>query len=242
MAHTVSISILVVAWVICMFMQDTNMVVIAPGFVAASVSSSALEQEAKALMESGWWSYYSFNYTSGYCQRQYGPIYCNDDGSVIGIYMEDVYVGDNVRKFNFSSFPNLVRIGFRNIGLRGSIPQEIGTLSKLTYIDLSLNNLGGSIPDELGKLKNLLELDLSYNKLTGSIPSALGLLTNLYILDLSCNKLTGSIPSALGLLTNLNHLRLSFNEINGSIVPEIGLLKNLSFLHLYLDSNQITVS
>ncbi|GMY13607.1 MDIS1-interacting receptor like kinase 2-like isoform X6 [Fagus crenata] len=253
MAPSVFISILVVAWARCIFMHATTMVIAA--------QSSALEQEAKALMESGWWSH-DFNHTSiSYCE-QVGSIECNDGGSVIWINMGGVYLGDKVRKFNFSSFPNLVHLTLRNTGLRGSIPQEIGTLSKLTYLHLSENNLtgelspsitnltqleefyisnnlvSGAIPDELGKLKNLSILGLSHNKLTGSIPSALGLLTNLSFLGLSDNKLTGSIPSALGLLTNLSLLDLSFNEINGSIVSEIGQLKNL--VKLDLQQNKLT--
>ena len=54
MAPSVSISIRIVAlWVLCIFMHATTM-----SFVAAS-KSSALELEAKAILESGWWSEYS---------------------------------------------------------------------------------------------------------------------------------------------------------------------------------------
>ncbi|GMY13611.1 probable leucine-rich repeat receptor-like protein kinase At1g35710, partial [Fagus crenata] len=221
------------------------MVVIAPGFVAASVSSSALEQEAKALMESGWWSDYSFNYTSfSYCE-ELTSIKCNDGRSVIGIIMYGVDLGDKVKKFNFSSFPNLVSLGLKNTGLRGSIPQEIGTLSKLTFLSLSQNNLtgelspsitnltqlevfkisnnsiSGPIPDELGKLKNLYFLDLSYNNLTGSIPSILGLLSH--------NSLTGSIPSELfGDLPRLSHIDLSYNYLTGNIPLSLSNINDLN--------------
>jgi Leucine-rich repeat (LRR) protein len=149
MAPSVFISILVVAWARCIFMHATTMVIAA--------QSSALEQEAKALMESGWWSHYSFNYTSfSYCQQD-GSIQCNDGGSVIGIDMSGVYLGDKVRKFNFSSFPNLERLNLWNTGLEGSIPQEIGTLSKLTYLDLSLNNLTGELSPSITNLTQLEE-------------------------------------------------------------------------------------
>uniref|UniRef100_A0A2N9IA44 non-specific serine/threonine protein kinase n=1 Tax=Fagus sylvatica TaxID=28930 RepID=A0A2N9IA44_FAGSY len=118
MAPSVFISILVVAWARCIFMHATTMVIAA--------QSSALEQEAKALMESGWWSHYSFNYTSfSYCEG-HESIHCNDGRSVIGINMDGAYLGDKVRKFNFSSFPNLVRLSIGSTALRGSIPQEIG--------------------------------------------------------------------------------------------------------------------
>ncbi|GMY13603.1 MDIS1-interacting receptor like kinase 2-like isoform X6 [Fagus crenata] len=253
MAPSVFISFLVVAWARCIFMHATTMVIAA--------QSSALEQEAKALMESGWWSHYSFNYTSfSYC-GQVESIQCNSGGSVIGINMSGIYLGDKVRKFNFSSFPNLERLSLWNTGLRGSIPQEIGTLSKLTFLHLSENHLtgklsplitnltqlrvfyissnliSGPIPNELGKLKNLSFLDLSYNKFTGSIPSALGLLTNLYLLDLSFNEINGSIVSEIGLLKNLSKLDLQQNKLTGSIPLSLGQLTNLTYFSL--SSNQI---
>uniref|UniRef100_A0A2N9FT90 non-specific serine/threonine protein kinase n=1 Tax=Fagus sylvatica TaxID=28930 RepID=A0A2N9FT90_FAGSY len=244
MAPSVFISILVVAWARCIFMHATTMVIAA--------QSSALEQEAKALMESGWWSHYSFNHTSfSYCQ-QVGSIRCNDDGSVIGIYMFGVYLGDKVRKFNFSSFPNLVNLSLWNTELEGSIPQEIGLsynkltgsipsalglLTNLPELDLSYNKLIGSIPSTLGHLTNLTSLSLSSNQINGSIPSEIGNMMNLISLHLDNNKLIGSIPSTLGHLTNLTSLSLSSNQINGSIPEEIGNMTNL--MELYLNNNDI---
>ncbi|XP_050271516.1 MDIS1-interacting receptor like kinase 2-like isoform X2 [Quercus robur] len=122
MTSKVSISVVVVSWVLCVFMHSTNMFAVAVS-VAAS-ESSTLQLEAKALRESGWWSGH-FNYTSlNYCN--WDEIECNAGRSVIGIFMGGVYLGEKVRKFNFSSFPNLVRLGLRNTGLRGSIPKQIG--------------------------------------------------------------------------------------------------------------------
>ncbi|XP_050271515.1 probable leucine-rich repeat receptor-like protein kinase At1g35710 isoform X1 [Quercus robur] len=261
MTSKVSISVVVVSWVLCVFMHSTNMFAVAVS-VAAS-ESSTLQLEAKALRESGWWSGH-FNYTSlNYCN--WDEIECNAGRSVIGIFMGGVYLGEKVRKFNFSSFPNLVRLGLRNTGLRGSIPKQIGTLSKLTYLSLASNNLtghfplfltnltqlkyllisqnliSGPIPEELGDLKNLQAIDLRYNKLTGSIPSALGHLTNLMGLYLSSNNnITGSIPDKLGDLKNLQLLDLGFNKLTGSIPSTLGHLTNL--MGLYLSSNNITGS
>ena len=102
MASKVSFSVLVVSWVLCVFMNSTNM------FIAASESSL----EAKALQESGWWTHQSLNHCD------WNEISCNDDGSVTMIDMDGIYLGDNIiRKFNFSSFPNLVLLNIRNTGL-----------------------------------------------------------------------------------------------------------------------------
>jgi Leucine-rich repeat (LRR) protein len=47
---------------------------------------------------------------------------------------------------------------------------EIGTLSKLTYLDLSLNNLTGELSLSLTNLTQLLHFDISENLITGFIP------------------------------------------------------------------------
>ena len=169
------------------------MVIIAPAFVAASVSlSPALQLEAKAVRESEWWS------TSAYSNKshcQWNGIKCNDEGSVTEINMGWVYVGEKYWKFNFSSFPNLVRLDLYYTGLRGSIPVEIGTLSKLTYLDLSWNSLTGELPLSLTNLTQLVLFDISVNLIIGKIPSTIGLLTNLESLDLSWNQTM--VPSPL---------------------------------------------
>lgn len=131
MVPSVSISILVVAWVVCIFML-TKTQVFAVGFVATS-ESSALEQEKKALLESKWWNDYS-NDNLSHC-KWYG-IKCNDSGSITEINMDGPYLGNKFSKFNFSSFSNLVHLNLSRTRLMGSIPHEICTLLKLTYLDL----------------------------------------------------------------------------------------------------------
>jgi len=122
--------------------------------------------------------------------------------------------------------------------LSGSIPQEIGNLTELTWLFLSGNQLSGSIPPEIGNLTQLDSLELTGNQLSGSIPPEIGNLTQLDTeLSLSKNQLSGSIPPEIGNLTLLMGLYLDENQLSGSIPPEIG---NLTLLWLELDKNQLT--
>ena len=125
------------------------------------------------------------------------------------------------------------RLYGRRITLTGTIPPELGELSKLTRLTLSRHELTGTIPPELGNLSELTDLQLYGNELTGGIPPELGNLANLTRLDLNGNPLGGSIPVELGKLTNLGSLRLLNNQLTGSIPASLGALSNLYQLSFY---------
>ena len=111
------------------------------------------------------------------------------------------------------------RDGRSLLGVRGSIPRELGNLTALQELYLSGNELTGSIPEALGNLSELDALDLSDNRLSGNIPAALGNLSLLRDLNLSGNRLEGEIPAALANLTDLESLYLSgeSNSFTGCI-------------------------
>ena len=108
--------------------------------------------------------------------------------------------------------------------LHGSIPAELGNLSKLEYLALGGNHLSGEIPPELGNLTYLRYLLLDRNYLRGGIPPELGGLTNLSGLHLDNNALSGSIPTELGGLTYLSGLHLDNNALSGSIPTALSRL------------------
>lgn len=111
--------------------------------------------------------------------------------------------------------------------LSGAIPAELGRLSNLESLVLNDNQLSGLIPLELGRLSSLKDLDLENNLLSGPIPAELGQLANLESLNLNSNELSGPIPAALGNLTRLRGLFLAGNRLSGSIPPELGQLPDL---------------
>ncbi|KAM3345387.1 hypothetical protein P3S68_025096 [Capsicum galapagoense] len=78
--------------------------------------------------------------------------------------------------------------------LTGKIPEKIGLLSGIPFLNLSRNNLSGTIPKTIGEMISLESLDFSYNHFTGEIPVTLTLLDFLQHLNMSYNNLSGKIP------------------------------------------------
>ncbi|KAL2628711.1 hypothetical protein R1flu_013397 [Riccia fluitans] len=118
-----------------------------------------------------------------------------------------------------------------NRGLVGTLPVELGSLSSLQRLCVTMNGIGGSIPSELGSLVSLIQLDLGRNQLEGPIPASLNSLVNLRILDLRGNLFSGNLPT-LDRLTSLVKMVLSENNLNGSIPSDLGQLRSLRFLDL----------
>jgi len=138
---------------------------------------------------------------------------------------------------NFSTHLNSLQMQFNQI--YGVIPERIGQLISLTYLNIGNNYLEGTIPYSIGKLKNLGGLDLESNKLFGNIPTSIGNLTILSELYLNENKLEGSIPFSLIYCTRLQKLSFTDNKLSGDIPNQTFIhLKHLIFLHL--DKNSFT--
>ena len=160
-------------------------------------------------------------------------------------------------KINSSaSFPNLTSLSLASCNL-SEFPQYLQNLDKLTYLDLSFNNIHGLVPQwflETSK-ETLLILDLSHNFLTGFDQSPLVLpwssLLNLKIDSnriqgllpvpplstvsyiISNNSMTGEIPPLICNQTLLQVLDLSKNNLSGQIPECLGNLSNsLSILNL----------
>ncbi|XP_042973978.1 putative receptor like protein 25 [Carya illinoinensis] len=101
----------------------------------------------------------------------------------------------------------------------------------LKAIDISSNRFGGEIPESIGNLRGLHFLNLSNNVLTGHIPPSLANLTELESLDLSKNNLSGEIPQQLTQLTFLGFFNVSNNLLTGPIPQgdQFGTFGNSSY-------------
>jgi len=122
--------------------------------------------------------------------------------------------------------------------LSGTLPNSLGNLIHLEFLNLSFNQITGAIPTEIGQLANLEDIYLSSNQLTGNIPVQITQLSNLRRLYLTNNQLTGVIPTEIGQLTNLLSLFLNYNQLTGNIPETMGQLTNLR--QLFLNNNQLT--
>ncbi|XVE51480.1 hypothetical protein DITRI_Ditri02bG0044500 [Diplodiscus trichospermus] len=121
------------------------------------------------------------------------------------------------------------------VKITGSIPREIGNLSNVTILNVSLNELTGSIPATIGRLQNIQGLYLDGNKLQGSIPPSVCYLQRLDTLSLGGNKLHGPMPPCLANLTSLRHLYLDSNKLNSALPLTLWSLNNI--LEVDLSSN-----
>ncbi len=145
---------------------------------------------------------------------------------------------DGVIPEQIGNMTSLEYLDLSFIGLEGEIPPQMSNMVSLKLLDLSTDYLSGEIPPQFGNFPALEELYLANNSLTGAIPEELGNISTLKILNLSNNQLSGAIPAQLANLSSLQDLSLLQNKLTGNIPPELGDLSALQSLSLV--SNQLT--
>ncbi|PNX96818.1 LRR receptor-like kinase resistance protein, partial [Trifolium pratense] len=197
---------------------------------------SQLQMEANAILNSGWWNISDGRFNISH-RCNWSEITCNEAGSIRTIRIDPKRIhseassGKHFTTLNMSAFNNLESLIFRQIGLQGTIPTEIGLLSKLTHLDMSDNFLQGEMPLSLCNLRQLR------NYLEGEVNPSIANLRQLEYLDISFNNFQGSIPPQWWLLKNLTTLNLSNNRFKGEIPSSLENLKKLQYL--YISNNYI---
>lgn len=112
---------------------------------------------------------------------------------------------------------NIVEIELGWSSLHGSIPDEIGSLIHLRYLNLSGNAISGIIPSTIVSLVNLQELYLYETGISGTIPSTISSLVNLQHLDLHNTGISGTIPSTIAQLQSLEVFDIRYTSVSGEI-------------------------
>jgi Leucine-rich repeat (LRR) protein len=108
------------------------------------------------------------------------------------------------------------KLMLHELNLKGTIPEKIfEKVTRLTEIELHLNELSGQIPTTIGLLKDVQRFLLGDNRLGGSLPRQLGLMVDLRTFLISGNSIGGSIPELIKALKDLKELGLARNVITG---------------------------
>ncbi|XP_010068966.2 receptor-like protein EIX2 [Eucalyptus grandis] len=122
--------------------------------------------------------------------------------------------------------------------LSGEIRPSLARLKSLRFLDLSSNNFDGvPIPEFIGSLENLRYLNLSIAGFHGAIPPSLGNLSNLQYLGLS-SEFSTSKANNLGWIFGLGSLKylaldgVDLSMVNSMWISVLNGFPSLSMLHL----------
>ncbi|KAL3530206.1 hypothetical protein ACH5RR_009528 [Cinchona calisaya] len=152
------------------------------------------------------------------------------------------YLTGSFPKFNCSSkFPLLQQLELSFTNFTGEIPESIGCLKSINFLNFQSCQLSGHLPSNLSKLVQLKTLDLSSNKLEGKIPDVFTNLQHLIYLSLSDNNLDGFFPPSIANLTELKGLDLGSNSMTGHLPSNATGLQKLIFLLLSNNSFSGTI-
>lgn len=100
--------------------------------------------------------------------------------------------------------------------ISGTIPTEIGRLTKLYQLVLGHNSISGTIPGETVNMVQLRKMTVEANRVSGTIPDIFMGTPELSHWDSYGNKMEGELPDSIGNLTNLDYLYMQ-NEHTGSM-------------------------
>ncbi|XP_051136979.1 receptor-like protein EIX1 [Andrographis paniculata] len=144
--------------------------------------------------------------------------------------LEGKSLDPSLRELKYLNYLDLSQNKFQG----SRIPEFLGSMTELQYLNLSGCFLDGVVPDHLGNLSKLRRLDLNYND--GLISNDIRWVSNfssLEYLDLSWVNLsqTNDLVKVLNVLPSLSVLRLSRSSLNNHLSHSC---LNSSFLsHVY---------
>jgi Leucine-rich repeat (LRR) protein len=136
---------------------------------------------------------------------------------------------------DYLKLQTLWKINVSSNALSGLVPEFIGDLPNLRFLDLSKNAFFGEIPNSLFKFCYKTKfVSLSHNNLSGSIPESIVNCNNLIGFDFSYNGITGLLPRICDIPV-LEFVSVRRNLLSGDVFEEISKCKRLS--HVDIGSN-----
>jgi hypothetical protein len=154
------------------------------------------------------------------------PNWCNFQGVTCGFST----TGGSGSTQTVSSNSYVVEnIDISNLGLTGSLPNNIGNLKFMKTFLVNGNKLTGSIPTGIGAgYLQFKTIQLDNNQFSGPIPSQIGELTELTTLTLNSNALSGTIPVQMSQMTALTSFKAQSNNLFGDS-PDFKVVKPSNF-------------
>ncbi len=159
--------------------------------------------------------------------------YVDGLGDVL-IYQIRFVVDDLAQKVTTLTSLTALDLSWNEIGDEGT--RSIANLSNLSSLYLSLNNIGDEGARALAMLSNLTVLDLHRNNIGDEGARALANLSNLTVLDLHQNTIGDEGTWALAMLSKLTSLDLGGNSIGNEGARALAMLSNLTSLDLTRNS------
>ncbi|CAN6573695.1 unnamed protein product [Malus baccata var. baccata] len=130
----------------------------------------------------------------------------------------------------------VVESDLSGLQLSGTLGYQLQSLTALTNLDVSNNNLAGGIPYSLPP--NMTRLNLGHNNFNQDIPYSISMITTLKYLNISHNQLQNQLSDIFGKLSSLSVLDLSFNTLSGNLPESFSSLSSMKTM--FLQNNQLT--
>lgn len=119
----------------------------------------------------------------------------------------------------------LINLDLSSNNLQGPLLQEFFGFPEMIGFFMDGNmKISGVIPDSIGSMPNLKFLDMDDNQIRGQLPNSLFTLTNLLAIDLNANQMIGTLSPSISNIINLEVLQLENNMFSGDLPTEEGLL------------------
>ncbi|CAL2241662.1 unnamed protein product [Prunus armeniaca] len=226
------------------------------GILINNVTGRCIERERQALLafkrglvdESDLLSSWGSEAQKQDCCRWVGVSCGNQRGHVIQVDLHGLYslqgkmISPKLIELHYLQHLDLDGVNFTGI----PVPDFIGSLTNLRYLDLSFTYFGGKFPSQVGNLTNLQYLALEANDFTNAENlDWLPLLSSLRYLDLNFVNLSNVYdwPEAINKLPELSNLTLEGCDLSSPVLSTLSYINSSkSLASVDLSSNHLSTS